>query len=488
MKHPALSAHITWMRQLARRQWWMGRLWIGLGLLLLLWANVGWVLTRLEHFAAPTAITITGDIANWCAFNGIVLFLAMCWMGSRNPWLERALGLDVLLLTHRRLAMVVLACFTGHALLRSWSISMGLGVGYDLTLLYRMQLSEWPLTLGRIVFFAMLVCAALAYAGQALGWLRFRYWKQPHLLFYALFPLGMLHGLLWGDDMGKRPLVELWWTLMALFLVDCLLRWRYMRRIRPRLRWTLAEIRRETANTATVCFSPEASEALAQGLSTRRPGQFGVLRVADPVPLPGMNEPHPFTFSGSASSPARPLQCTIKEAGEFTRTVATLPVGTSFVVEGPYGRFLDDVWTHNRLALLAGGVGITPFLSLVRSWAERDEALPAVLFWSNGRRADVFAVEELAGLCRRLPLTVVHCLSREPRGEVEALPVAPGLHWHAGRLDATVLSRWLCGDEGGDAWGCYACGPEPWLAGALAGLHQGCGIAPGRVRREHFFW
>lgn len=481
MKHIASPSLAAAMREEARRRTRAKRLWAGTGILLLLWANLGWALTRPEeHFLAPTLISVTGDMGNWFAFNGIVLFLALCWTGSRNPWLERSFGLDAMLLFHRRLAMVVVAFFAGHALFRSWSISMSMGMVYDLSLLYRMRLSEWALTLGRVVYFAMLGCAVLAYVGQAMQKLSFRQWKPPHLLFYVLFPAGMVHGLLWGDDMGTHPLVDLWWTLMLLFVVDCALRFHYVRRHRPGLRWRLDAMYREADHTVTAVLTPASAAARTSDLAARWPGQFAVLRVPD---LAGMNEPHPFTLSGAAVAGTMPVQCTIKEAGDFTRAFLQLAPGTQVLVEGPYGKFLHDVWQHKKLALLAGGVGVTPFMSLLRSMDAAGEHLPTVLLWSNRTRADVFAVGELVELCRRLPLTVVHCLSRETQEFVARSPAQQGTHWQAGRLDTATMARWLSGDEG-----CYACGPEPWLAGALRSLQHAHGIHPRHVRREHFFW
>ncbi len=475
------------MLEEARRRPRARRVWAATGILLLVWANLGWVLTRPEHFVAPTLITVTGDLGNWFAFNGIVFFLALCWLGSRNPWLERSFGLDEMLLFHRRLAMVTVVFFAGHAVFRSWSISMQMGMVYDLSLLYRLRLSEWPLTLGRVVYFAMLGCAVLAYVGQAMQKLAFRHWKRPHLLYYVLFPAGMLHAMLWGNDMGKHPLVDLWWTLMVLFAVDCALRLQYVRRQRPILRWRLDAMYREADHTVTAVLTPATSAARKSALIRRWPGQFAVLRVPD---LAGMNEPHPFTLSGAAPGAAHaaaaralPIQCTIKEAGDFTRSFLRLAPGTSLLVEGPYGKFLHDVWSHRALALLAGGVGVTPFLSLLRSMDAAGQHLPTVLLWSNKSRTDVFAVGELVALCRRLPLTVVHCLSRETEDFVAQSPAQQGMHWQSGRLDTAAVTRWLTGEEG-----CYACGPEPWLAGVLRSLQQAHGIHPRQVRREHFFW
>lgn len=468
------------MRLESRRRALSRRLWFWVGFLLFLWANYGWVMTRLDHLANPTLITVTGDIANWCAFNGLVLFLGMCWMGSRNVWLEKSFGLDEMLLTHRKIAMVTVVAFSLHAVLRTWSISMSEGMVYDFSLLYRMRLDEWPLTMGRVAFYLMVACTGLAFLGQKYQKLRFKQWKRPHLLFYPIFAMGMVHGMLWGNDMGLTPLREFWWMVLTLFLADGSMRLWHVGMVRRRQRWSIETIHAEADHTVTASFAQAPGGLSPSPFARRMPGQFGVLRIPS---IKDMDEPHPFTLSGAALASGSPLQCTVKEAGDFTRAFLHIAPQTMVRLEGPYGKFLHDVWQHKRLALLAGGVGVTPFLSLLRSFRDCGEHLPTVFIWSNRSRADVFAVGELAKMCQVMPLTVVHCLSRETQERVSHIPSRPGTHWVSGRLDNKVAEEWLTGDEG-----FYACGPENWLAGTLSSLQQAHGVAPNKVQREHFFW
>lgn len=485
MEHIAACQADLRRRAMARRGW------LALFCLLMAWAVTGWVWTRWPRILQPTLIDIVGDVANFCAFVGIVCFTAMLWLGTRNRWLEHAFGLDVLLLTHRRLGMITTGFLCGHAVLRSWSISMSQGMLFDVSLLYRLRLDEWDVVLGRLALGGMLLCTALAILGQKYLVLAYRQWKRPHLAFYVLYPMGLLHGLFHGDDVSRTPLWQLWAVLVALFAWDAAARWRYVLAVRPRRLWTLTSLVPEADHTATVTFEPAPGAPADPAMASRQAGQFVVLRVPG---RPDLNEPHPFTLSGPApgivpgEEAARqgrdlPLQCTIKEAGDFTRTFLAAKPGETVLLEGPYGQFLHDVWMHERLALLAGGVGATPFLSLLRSFAVTGRAIPTVFIWSNKTRADVFAVGELAELAQSLPLTVVHCISRETQEELRHHAGRPGVHWQAGRMDAATLTQWLTGRE---AW--HACGPEPWLDGTLRALRLAHGVHPWQVRREHFFW
>src|SRR5688572_32226094 len=92
-----------------------------------------------------------------------------------------------------------------------------------------------------------------------------------------------------------------------------------------------------------------------------RAGQFLFVRFPREKDL---NESHPFTIS---SAPAEDvLRLTIKASGNFTRDLfAKLKEGTDAVIEGAYGMF-DYKTGGQKQIWLAGGIGVTPFLSFIR--------------------------------------------------------------------------------------------------------------------------
>jgi predicted ferric reductase len=96
-------------------------------------------------------------------------------------------------------------------------------------------------------------------------------------------------------------------------------------------------------------------------IKKQRAGQFLFVRFPGDKAL---NESHPFTIS---SAPAEDvLRLTIKASGNFTRDLfAKLQEGTDAVIEGAYGMF--DYRTGGQKQIwLAGGIGVTPFLSFIR--------------------------------------------------------------------------------------------------------------------------
>jgi ferredoxin-NADP reductase len=123
--------------------------------------------------------------------------------------------------------------------------------------------------------------------------------------------------------------------------------------------------------------------------------------------------------------------------------------------------------------LLAGGIGITPIVSLLRGVADAGDRRPFVLVYGSLRWEEVTFREELERLWRRLDLRVVHVLTEPP----------PGWQGETGFIDAALLGRHLPPDLGrADV---FACGPPPMLAAALQGLEL-LGVAPEHVHAEQF--
>jgi len=210
-----------------------------------------------------------------------------------------------------------------------------------------------------------------------------------------------------------------------------------------------------------------------------RPGQFGTIRVLTDQ---GWSEAHPFTISCGPEENA--VRMTIKHAGQFTERIAALEPGAPVKFSGPYGVFLGDVEGQPRIVMVAGGVGITPFLSVLRHFRAKKADNAVILIWANKTRDDAFAAHELKEMTRELDLTVIHVLSRE-----KTLPAATAgtdkVRFELGHVDRGLIRRHVL-DAGWDATaGFYLCGPPAMQEFVLAEM-AACGIDPAAVDKEAF--
>ncbi|NPU83246.1 MAG: FAD/NAD-binding family oxidoreductase [Syntrophaceae bacterium] len=219
-------------------------------------------------------------------------------------------------------------------------------------------------------------------------------------------------------------------------------------------------------------------EGADEKFSARRAGQFASIRIPGPD---GWSEPHPFTISAAPEDSL--LRLTIKKEGAFTSAIPDLKPGTSVKVMGPLGVFCKGIDEKPEIVMIAGGVGVTPFLSVLRHFRNGKARNRVLLFWSNKTLSDTFCRDEIREMTRDLDLTVIHCLSREDDvgGYFDGL--APRLLYEKGRLSADILKRH--GVMRDAAF--YLCGPPPMMESALKELGI-LGVDPAMVEEERFIW
>jgi predicted ferric reductase len=183
---------------------------------------------------------------------------------------------------------------------------------------------------------------------------------------------------------------------------------------------------------------PEPGDSVTVGLEPARrhgnteftfqAGQFAWLRAGR---TPFTLTSNPFSMSSSAES--RRVEFTIKRVGDFTGAVRRLKVGDTVYLDGPHGSFTLERNPGMGFVFLATGVGVTPFLSMLATLADRGDRRPCWLVLGNRYEDQVVGVRQLARLKDRLNLTGVQVISR------------PSEQWagERGRIDAPLLDRQL---------------------------------------------
>ena len=103
----------------------------------------------------------------------------------------------------------------------------------------------------------------------------------------------------------------------------------------------------------------------------------------------------------------------IRQLGDFTSGIHQVPVGQRVYLDGPYGAFTIGNPADMHV-LIAGGVGVTPMISMIRTLADRGDKRPVILLYGSKDWDSITFREELEALKERLNLTVVHVLANPP--------------------------------------------------------------------------
>jgi len=196
------------------------------------------------------------------------------------------------------------------------------------------------------------------------------------------------------------------------------------------------------------------------------PGQFVNLRFQ------GDTRFHAFSIASSPKEGGM-IELYIKRVREFTTKLFAAEPGTELECMAPMGAFLGkELWRNDDLVMIAGGVGVTPFLSVLR-WARDFHVVDrhVWLFLANRTRDRIVAEEELRAL-DALPNThVVLSLTREE---------PDGWDGETGYFTRDVLERHLHRLDGKTF---ATCGPGRLVEAVCATLAE-AGVPPERIKKE----
>ncbi len=125
-----------------------------------------------------------------------------------------------------------------------------------------------------------------------------------------------------------------------------------------------------------------------------KPGQCIRLTLLDPLYKDKKGNARDFSIASSPGEPSLMI-ATRMTGSAFKRSLADLPVGSSVRVNGPYGEFLLNVDPMRPAVFLAGGIGITPFRSMIKHAIEQHALQRLTLVYCNRTPDDAAFLDEL---------------------------------------------------------------------------------------------
>lgn len=399
------------------------------------------------------------DLGKCFALVGIALLTMQFVLSARLQWVERPFGLDAVFRYHKMMAGLTAGVLLMHPVL----LALG-GGGFGL--IYSLD-APWYIWFGRVAL-VLLLAEVVGSAFRARLRLEFERWRLLHNQATLIFGLGAIHARVIGGDFEVEAMKVLWVTMVAVAAGA----WLHHKLLVPAVArarsYRVVEIERETPNVWTLKLKPPPGRARFD----YRPGQFHFLHFRRGRGLP--SEEHPFTISSSPTG--EHLTSTIKESGDFTRTIGLTSVGDAVAIRGPFGRFSYTYYRDRRdIVMIAGGIGITPLMSMLRHMRDWPVEAEVLLLYGNRAEEDIVFWEELQEMTRRgCPrLKVAHILSQ------------PGESWtgERGYADRAAIERLVGGHYSDKMY--YICGPPPMMDKVIRDL-KALGVADDHVEFERF--
>ncbi|MEN9518041.1 MAG: hypothetical protein RLZZ381_629, partial [Cyanobacteriota bacterium] len=319
--------------------------WIGIYLLITLLP-----LLILLFYAPPEGRGFWTEFSVALGFIGLAMMALQFALTSRINRIEASYGVDIILQFHRYISLVAFSLIVIHPLI--------LFVTEPETLqLLNIFEAPWRAKNAVASTTALILLVVTSIWRQPLK-IPYEPWRILHgILAVTIVAFGLAHAL------GVSYYLSLFWksvlwSAIALFALWLLI---YIRLIKPwfmtKKPYLVEEVIPQRGGVWTLALRSRGHSGMEF-----QPGQFAWITL-DISPF-RMRE-HPFSMSSSAVRPER-LEFSIKALGDFTNHIKDVKSGTKAYLDGPYGVFTSDrYWDSTGFVLIAGGIGITPMMSML---------------------------------------------------------------------------------------------------------------------------
>ena len=220
--------------------------------------------------------------------------------------------------------------------------------------------------------------------------------------------------------------------------------------------------------------------AIWRTVSRRMRGGWRRRRIhSQTIPAGDVYSPAKCTTTTQPRSRAPPdtrgyLEISVRRQGVVSNALhASLRPGAMLPIKGPLGVFKYAAGDDRPLVLLAGGIGITPLMSMLRHALATSPARPVTLLYSARSEEDFAFHDELLTIARRHPQVTIHFAVSSG---------ASGPRLYPGRIDEALLRTTVRNLTDSV---CLICGPSAMIEGMRA-LLTGLQVPAAQIRYEVF--
>jgi len=333
------------------------------------------------------------------ALLGTMLFVWSMILSTRLDFLESWFGgLDKVYKVHRRVSSVGAVLILIHPVTLVVS-NLQIGLKYFLPIH-----NQNPLNLGIYAFWIFAVTILLTLFIHRIN-LPYHIWKHSHKFLNLAMILTLLHVVMIRSDTSLFIPLGLWMNIMVGFGVASGLYMSFFyEHFGPKYKYEVVNIKRYDG-VHDVYLKPSGKK-LSYKLA-----QFAYVSFySDTI----SKEAHPYCITSLPEENL--LRFSIKELGDYTKTLGGLKIGDTASAWGPYGRLGERFKSNSKDAVfVAGGIGVAPFLSMFKKASLSENELLTSLFYCTKYKNEASFDSELQKLAdKNGNLKYCNQCSREP--------------------------------------------------------------------------
>lgn len=315
-------------------------------------------------------------------------------------------------------------------------------------------LQQWAIFFGIIAFWGMVALLLVTFFIT----IPYRLWLLTHKFLGVAFIISALHILFISSDTAKSTTMKAYMlTIVAVGVAAFLYKTVFGNIVIRRYSYTVRDVKTVAGNVVQVMMDP-----IKQTMSYK-PGQFVFVRFRHGGE--GVSQEwHPFSISSGPGDNG--LQLSIKGLGDYTNKLGVLKPGAIADIEGAYGRFSYTNYKNRDQVWIGGGIGITPFLSMIKDLPE--DGCHVDLYYAVKTESELIDWPLLYGTAMQKPKTlriIPYVGDKQP-----------------GHLDVSFIEKTSGSLKGKDF---YICGPPPMMKGLRTQLRSK-GVPGTSIHSEEF--
>jgi len=282
---------------------------------------------------------------------GMALFSLNLILAGRFKFLDKYFkGLDKVYARHHLIGATAFSLLLFHPLFLVFNY-----IRFSLreAALFFVPFLSVPRTWGIISLLLMIVLISLTFYAK----IKYQNWKLSHKFMVVVFIFAVLHTIYVPSDISRNNLLRYYVLGLAVFgLASGIYRAFLSNFLVPKLKYKVKNVNQLNESVIEV-----EMESVEERLDFKA-GQFIFVSFKNG----GVSrESHPFSISSGEDK--QNLKITVKSLGDFTGELKSLRVGSLVEVEGPFGNFSYENTNGKNQIWIAGGIGITPFISMAKS-------------------------------------------------------------------------------------------------------------------------
>lgn len=282
---------------------------------------------------------------------GMALFSINLILAGRFKFLDKYFrGLDKVYQHHKDIGLISFSLLLLHPL---FLVFPTLSISIRQAALFFVPFVNMPITWGIISLISMIVLISLTIYAK----IKYHIWKISHKFMLIVFAFAILHTLVITSDVTRSSLLNYYILTLAFIGLAVSFNQAFLNKfLSKKFTYKVKKVSKINENIIEIEMEPLTKKMIFNE------GQFAFFsffceKVTD--------ESHPFSISSGSGENS--LKITVKNLGDYTSFLENLKLNDEVIIDGPYGNFSYKNVPSKKQIWIAGGIGITPFLSMARN-------------------------------------------------------------------------------------------------------------------------